>query len=65
MTKCSDQHHATLKRDPRAWRALPLVGTHLAYDPDRPGLRLELRNCLTCGSTIAVEIHLETKAVQP
>ena len=43
MTKCSDQHHATLKRDPRAWRALPLVGTQLAYDPYRPGLRLELR----------------------
>jgi hypothetical protein len=63
MIKCSDQHHAALKLDADAWRRLELVGTQPAYDPDRPDLRLELRNCLACGSTIAVEIHAET--VQP
>jgi hypothetical protein len=53
--KCGPGYHEALKRSPEAWRHLALVGKQPAFDPDRPGLMLELRNC-PCGSTLAIEV---------
>ncbi len=52
---CFDQH-ADLKADPKKWSALQYVGEMPTEDDDGNPMRLELRNCGTCHSTLAVEV---------
>ena len=57
---CSKAYHDALKRSPLAWQRMEYVGRQPTYDPERPGVQLELRNC-SCGSTLAVEIEPEAE----
>ncbi len=50
---CSQADHERLKRDGQAWPKCPAVGLQPAMD-DVP--ELELRNCGSCGSTLAKEV---------
>lgn len=46
--------HDAVKSDPVRWAELPRIGVQ----EDGEGGGLELRNCLSCNSTLAVEVRL-------
>lgn len=50
--RCGQYDHETLRADPVAFAALPLVGRQDMGG----GMVLELRNCLGCKSTLAREV---------
>lgn len=53
---CYAEHEA-IKRDPVRWAALPYVGRwELPADEAGATELLELRNCSSCKSTLAVEV---------
>ncbi len=54
---CTPDTHERIKRTTSEWLALPLVGVMPAYDDERPRLRLELKNCAACSSTLAKEVE--------
>lgn len=44
--------HAALKRDPARWAELPRIGVQ----EDGEGGALEIRNCIHCQSSLAIEV---------
>ena len=53
VVKCDEASHERYKWDPVAWLSLPLCGKTGRQDGPNY-MRLELRNCVHCGTTLAV-----------